>query len=84
MDGFGEQLLIGILEDIAHARGKFGHLIFARIPIPDQYGPGSRLQQPIQMLDEGRFPGPILPDDSDLFASFDGQRDAVQGLNAGG
>lgn len=80
-DGFFEKLVLRVLENhadrVALGDGGFGFL--GKVDTIDGDFAAGRMDEPIQVLDECRFPAPCMTDNADEFSFFDGEIDIIQG-----
>jgi hypothetical protein len=58
--------------------------MFFRVPIADHHRADGGLQQPVEVPDKGGFASTVLPDDGNLFARLDDERNAAQGFKSSG
>jgi hypothetical protein len=70
-NGTCEELVVGILKDIAHMRGKLLHTHVRSVDAIDDDAPRGGFEQTIQMLCERRLARTVLTHDADDLASVD-------------
>ena len=82
--GGAEDLIVGVLEYIAHGFGKVTGADLANIPSADLHRAGGGAQQAVEMLGECRLAAAVLADDGHDLPLAEGKVDVLEGLHAAG
>lgn len=82
--GGAEDLIVGILEYIAHGFGKVAGANLGNVPPADLHRAGGGAQQAVEMLGECRLAAAVLTDDSHDLPLAEGKVDVLEGLHAPG
>jgi hypothetical protein len=72
-----ENLIIGVLENIANDPGNLGFGMVPGVFTADDHIPPGGTEQAVAELDQGGFPGAVLPYQGDIFTPFNVQIDGI-------
>ena len=78
LDGRGENLMVGVLEDVADLGGGFGRAHRGAVAPVEHHGARDRMQQAHQMLGQRGLARAVLADDRDELARRDPQIDRIE------